>query len=378
MLRTKRAVGAQLCMADVQWVAQMADKDRRDKDRHSRTGPRARTLAIAATLAVTTGSLAYLLLWRSKSSSPCTLHQRHTATAQLLPPPAHYASATHLIMVAGHAVYVASSRTAADVVKEESWFLESFQHGQLSTMLAHIRRGVELAAADNRSLLIFSGGETRAAAGPRSEALSYWEAAEALGWYGTPYVRERSVLEPHARDSLENLLFALCRFYEVAGRYPERVTVVSFGFKRRRFVELHRAALRLPRSRFAYVGIDPHGLGLDVLKGEISHSSKPFERDPYGCAEAELQRKRAARDPFRRGARYADGCPALTALLEHCEPSAFRGPLPWSAHVGDDEDTDGSFGSRRRQLAPSGQADVVVVRTARDYHTLSEGDRSHT
>ena len=281
-------------------------------------------------------------------------------------------------MVAGHAVYVASSRTAADVVKEESWFLESFQHGQLSTMLAHIRRGVELAAADNRSLLIFSGGETRAAAGPRSEALSYWEAAEALGWYGTPYVRERSVLEPHARDSLENLLFALCRFYEVAGRYPERVTVVSFGFKRRRFVELHRAALRLPRSRFAYVGIDPHGLGLDVLKGEISHSSKPFERDPYGCAEAELQRKRAARDPFRRGARYADGCPALTALLEHCEPSAFRGPLPWSAHVGDDEDTDGSFGSRRRQLAPSGQADVVVVRTARDYHTLSEGDRSHT
>lgn len=365
-------------MADVQAVAQMADKDRRDKDRHSRTGPRARTLAIAATLAVTTGSLAYLLLWRSKSSSPCTLHQRHTATAQLLPPPAHYASATHLIMVAGHAVYVASSRTAADVVKEESWFLESFQHGQLSTMLAHIRRGVELAAADNRSLLIFSGGETRAAAGPRSEALSYWEAAEALGWYGTPYVRERSVLEPHARDSLENLLFALCRFYEVAGRYPERVTVVSFGFKRRRFVELHRAALRLPRSRFAYVGIDPHGLGLDVLKGEISHSSKPFERDPYGCAEAELQRKRAARDPFRRGARYADGCPALTALLEHCEPSAFRGPLPWSAHVGDDEDTDGSFGSRRRQLAPSGQADVVVVRTARDYHTLSEGDRSHT
>ena len=108
---------------------------------------------------------------------------------------------------------------------------------------------IEIAAADNSSMLVFSGGETRVAAGPRSEAASHWEAADALGWFGTPHVRERSLLEPHARDSLENLLFAICRFREASGRYPSRVTVVSFAFKRRRFVELHRAALRLPRSR---------------------------------------------------------------------------------------------------------------------------------
>ena len=117
--------------------------------------------------------------------------------------------------------------------------------------------------------MIFSGGETRLAAGPRSEARSYWEAADALGWYGHERVRERALLEDHARDSFENLLFSVCRFYEAAGHYPEQISVVSFGFKQRRFVELHRAALRFPRDRFVYVGIDPPNLGMEVLRGEV-------------------------------------------------------------------------------------------------------------
>ena len=137
--------------------------------------------------------------------------------------PPEWAAADHLIMVAGHAVLTATQRTAVAVQREDAWFLEPFQHGQLPTMLAHIRRGIEIAAADNASLLVFSGGETRAAAGPRSEAASYWEAAEALGWYGmAQQVRPRTLLEAQARDSLENLLFALCRFREAAGRYPSR------------------------------------------------------------------------------------------------------------------------------------------------------------
>lgn len=119
-------------------------------------------------------------------------------------------------------------------------------------MLQHIQRGVAIAASDNASLLVFSGGETRAAAGPRSEASSYWEAADALGWYGRPAVRGRSLLEVHARDSFENLLFSLCRFREASGRYPSRVTVVSFGFKRRRFVEVRCLWCRCPLLPVAY------------------------------------------------------------------------------------------------------------------------------
>lgn len=294
----------------------------------------------------TIGAILALLLLAPSLMRGCPVAEQHAAAraqrnslgALNTPVPPQWAAATHLIMVAGHAVYTGAAHTRANVESEDSWFLEPFQHGQLATMLNHIKRGVELAGADNSSLLIFSGGETRAAAGPRSEAASYWEAADALGWFGQPHVRSRTVLEVHARDSLENLLFALCRHREVSGRYPTRVTVISFGFKRRRFVELHRAALRLPRSRFRYVGIDPPGIGVDVLHGEVAHSSKPFERDPYGCAEAQLRAKRATRNPFRRHIGYADGCPEITQLLEHCGTLRYDGPLPWSSKLGDDDD----------------------------------------
>ena len=304
---------------------------------------RRRGIVLLVVIAFFAGILVHRLVAGSGKSSAAPFRapsrsghpHRHLTLA---PVPDGWESADHLVMVAGHAVYTAESRSAEAVQNEASWFLEPFQKGQLQTMLSHIRRGVEVTAGDNATLLVFSGGETRVAAGPRSEAASYWEAAEAMGWFGFPSVRARSALEAQARDSFENLLFALCRFREATGQYPRRVTVVSFGFKRRRFVELHRAALRFPRSRFTYLGIDPPGLGLDVLRGELAHSAKPFERDPYGCAEAELQRKRAGRNPFRRHIAYEEGCPELTSLLEHCGPGRFAGPLPWSQTLGDDED----------------------------------------
>ena len=66
----------------------------------------------------------------------------------------------------------------------------------------------------------------------------------------------RATTEEYARDSLENVLFAACRFQEVVGRYPKRVTVVSYDFKRRRFVELLGPALHLPLE---FVGVAPGG-----------------------------------------------------------------------------------------------------------------------
>jgi hypothetical protein len=63
-----------------------------------------------------------------------------------------------------------------------------------------------------------------------------------------------SVLQEHARDSFENLLFSLCRFYEITGRYPARVTAVSYTLKQQRFEQLHRAAVRYPAGAFHFVG----------------------------------------------------------------------------------------------------------------------------
>lgn len=90
----------------------------------------------------------------------------------------------NLVMVAGHSVYTSSSCEKAD--KEDAWFLEPYQKhpGQAATFVMHIQRGIEITAKDNDALLLFSGGETRKDAGPKSEAQSYWGVAESKSWFG--------------------------------------------------------------------------------------------------------------------------------------------------------------------------------------------------
>ena len=111
------------------------------------------------------------------------------------------------------------------------------------------------------------------------------------------------------------------------------MTVVSFGFKRWRFEELHRSAVRFPRQRFVFEGIDPPDLSPSVLAGERSHSARPFMHDPYGCRTPSLVDKRGTRNPFRRSVSYPLGCPELSELMVHCEKEVFRGPLPWAKAV---------------------------------------------
>ena len=94
-----------------------------------------------------------------------------------------FANLSNLVMVAGHSVYTSSSCGKVD--KEDSWFLEAYQKhpGQAATFVAHIQEGVEIVSKDDGALLLFSGGETRKHAGPRSEAQSYWAVAELKGWF---------------------------------------------------------------------------------------------------------------------------------------------------------------------------------------------------
>ena len=99
----------------------------------------------------------------------------------------------------------------------------------------------------------WGSGETRPVAGPRSEGQSYWNLANHLYRNDKSMEKvflERVVSEEFARDSYENLLFSLCRFFEMTGRYPEKLTVVGFGFKEKRFTDLHRKAVRFPKERF--------------------------------------------------------------------------------------------------------------------------------
>ena len=162
---------------------------------------------------------------------------------------------TELIMVACHATLIGIDHSNID--NEDNWSLAEMQRGQLATYIDHIQKGVELAAANPHAILMFSGGQTRREAGPRSEAYSYWVAAEAKNWWGHPEVKNRTVIEEFARDSMENVMFSLCRFREVYSAYPRFLTVVSYSYKKKRFTDLHRAAVAWPLDKFHFIGVDP-------------------------------------------------------------------------------------------------------------------------
>lgn len=201
-----------------------------------------------------------------------------------------------LVLVAGHAVYTAEdfSRPEAD----ESWCLQPFQKGEPPYYIEHIRCGVELAAARPEALLVFSGGQTRLEAGPKSEAQGYWNLADHFRWWGHDGVTARATTEEFARDSLENLVFGICRFRECTGNTPTAVTVVSWAFKQARF-DLHRATIGFPAEHFHFVGANnPQDLDAAVA-GEERFALAHFREDPWGVGPV-LGKKREERNPFRR------------------------------------------------------------------------------
>ena len=129
-------------------------------------------------------------------------------------------------------------------------------------------------------------------------------------------------------------LFSICRFHEVTGSYPEKITMVSFTFKQRRFETLHAPALRWSSDRFKYIGYDPPastGFNLrEASEGEQRNAAYPFETDPYGCHSDVLQLKRKERNPFRRVAPYQLSCPEMTKLLHYCDTKLIaKEMLPW-------------------------------------------------
>lgn len=220
---------------------------------------------------------------------------------------------------------------------ESDWFLLGYQKGQglPQAIHGHIKAGIDEAHKDPLSLLVFSGGETRAVSGPQTEAQAYYHVADAMKlWPAQGTVRARTTTEEFATDSFENLMFALCRFREVTGDYPRKITTVSFSFKRRRFETLHAPALRWPPKQFAYVGVDPPastGFNLQrATEGELQNAAAPFEKDPYGCHTPVLQEKRKSRNPFMRTPPYALTCPEMKDLLSFCGPQLYPAErLPW-------------------------------------------------
>jgi hypothetical protein len=228
----------------------------------------------------------------------------------------------HAVIVAGHAI----PRDYHNPLDDASWHLLAFQRHEAHCYVEHVRHGVELAARDPAAHLIFSGGQTRAEAGPRSEAQGYYWLADHFGWWGHREVAARALTEEFARDSFENVLFSLARFREFSGEWPEHLTVVSWRFKQERFA-LHRDTIGWPAERYTYAGPnDPPELA-QAIAAE-TRNREAYERDPYS-ASPEFRAKKQTRNPFRRQHGYHLSCPELAELLAHEGPALFTGFLPW-------------------------------------------------
>jgi hypothetical protein len=117
------------------------------------------------------------------------------------------ANAKHLIIVAGHSVAI--SGHLEDAGRDETdWYLLPYQknRGLPAAIVGHINTGLNAANEDEQSLLIFSGGETRASTGPETEGASYYRVADAMNlWPENSSVRARTISEEFATDSFENL-----------------------------------------------------------------------------------------------------------------------------------------------------------------------------
>jgi hypothetical protein len=228
-----------------------------------------------------------------------------------------------LVLVAGHAIPYRFDQLDRD----DGWYLKPFQSGEGRLYLSHVERGVAISAQQTEGLLIYAGGQTDAAAGPRSEGQGYWLVAEHHAWFGHKDVRERATTEEFSLDSFQNLLYGICRFREVSGVYPDNIIAVGWKFKAARF-DLHRRALRFPEARFHYEGVnDPETLEANLPFEKVRAAL--FERDPYGVTR-EPEQKRDARNVFRRQHGYRESCPELSALLAHRSTELFSGTLPWS------------------------------------------------
>lgn len=232
------------------------------------------------------------------------------------------ASLTHLIVVAGHAVFHDAPSPAA-AAHPSAWTLAPFQATEAPEYISHIQAGVAAAAADPTALLVFSGGVTRKGC-EGSEAGGYVKCAALHDWWGAAAaLNGRVATDTHARDSYENVLFALAAFHTATGAYPATLTVVSWPFKRVRFGD-HVATLRWPADRYAFLGV---GVPSDAATAEVGERAtrRLFGEQPYG-GWGVLWAKRLARS---WGGQKVGGWGALDGLVAWRGPEPYPGTLPW-------------------------------------------------
>ncbi|KAK6454044.1 uncharacterized protein RJT20DRAFT_65379 [Scheffersomyces xylosifermentans] len=234
-----------------------------------------------------------------------------------------------LVILPCHAIWKGGASLGQN---REEWHLVNFQIEGYDHLAFrdHIERSLNYLNGDPETFLVISGGQTKIESGPVSESLSYYQLAEKLVLEDAKHrdkhhLLSRITTEEFSRDSFENVLFSICRYYEVHGSYPAEIVVIGFEFKRERFLKYHlEKALRFPTSRVAYIGNAPDPKDLaelerkayfeDLEKSEYNFAVKFFKDDWYGVRNP-LAKKKSGRNPFNRYHGYGISNPELAEFL---------------------------------------------------------------
>lgn len=221
--------------------------------------------------------------------------------------------------------------------------LDLFDYGSSESYLKQIKAATELASEDGNSILMFSGGQTSHHPFGRGQSYAALTLAREKD-DDKSTLKRRIVTEEYARDSYENLLFSVARFREYTGHYPSKITVVGLSIRKRRFIDLHRAALHWPLTQFEYVSVPFDGGsggagGASQQQVELLETKKfkAFMSDPHACTNGVLRSTRVARNPHFRTPPYAISCPELAVLFKICGshlPVVFAENLPWGGNGG--------------------------------------------
>lgn len=199
---------------------------------------------------------------------------------------------TSLVIVCGHGVFKPDTMSADNLRDAGSW--EPKRPDQVRFYVDHVQwsRKVAIDYGADSTLIIFSGGATREVPrGPKSEANCYYRIADTF----LKHTDVKMATEPFARDSLENVLFSLARFHQLARRFPSRIAVISFAVKGARF-ELHRDDLGIVSTAFDFLGIG-NPAGYTDAQCRENDAVAEYQEDPYGT-KGDSAKKRRRRDPY--------------------------------------------------------------------------------
>lgn len=252
-------------------------------------------------------------------------------------------SRTHLIIVPCHSIWTGGAKLGED---SGEWLLQTFQveGNDHLAFIDHLMLGQESLLEDEKAILVISGGRTKLEAGSLSEAESYHRLLDLKRRQSVhkqiDEIESRTFVEPFAKDSFENILYLICRFYDVCGRYPKCITICGFEFKKDRFLQLHlQRALGFDLKCVNFKGNSPNpvfqGPKRDKYFEELAANERKtyniFKKDLYGLGPV-LMAKRTSRNPFKEAHNYKSENPDISLLLSLMKDVEAKA-LELSAHL---------------------------------------------